>query len=100
MVDADQLLFVDVHGRQQETGPGAVEIGRVFYADQGHFIADVAKLGAVALEFAFGEELFVDNHGERSAIDLLLVGEIFELGQERSLPGVVGRMGEDEHGGV
>ncbi len=60
----------------------------------------MAELGAVALEFALREELFVDDHGERGAVDLLLVGEVFELGKEGTLPGVVERMGEDEHGGV
>lgn len=60
----------------------------------------MAELGAVALESALGEEFLVDDHGEWGAVDFSLVGEVFELWKEGSLPGVVGRVGEEKHGGV
>ena len=85
---------------KQGAGAQAVEAAGVFDLDHGEAVVGGLELGAVALGFALGDELLVDDSGEGGAVDFAEVGEVFKLRQEGAAPGEVRGVGEEEHGSV
>ena len=96
MVHAGEGLLVGVHGGQKGAGAQVIEAAGVFDGDHGDLAVEHLELGAVALGLSFGDELFVDDEGELGGVDLALVGEGGELGQEGFSPSEVGGVAEEQ----
>ncbi len=99
VVHGREGLLVGIQGGEMGAGAEAVEAAGVFDGDHGHLAVDHFELRTVALGFALGDELLVDDDGELGGVDLALVGEGGELGQEGFAPGGIGGVAEEQGGG-